>query len=101
MRTRDEEFAARGGSGAPELSALLRGVMEEAAAVIDTLPPERLAGRVTIQGYEVSVLEAIYSVVDHLALHAGQIMFATKLLTGTDLGFYRHLSSAAHGQRTP
>jgi len=41
-------------------------------------------------------------VVEHFSLHTGQIIFATKLLTGLDLGFYRHLRSAqAHGEKTP
>lgn len=48
-----------------------------------------------IQKYDVTVMEAIYHVVEHFSMHTGQILFATKMLTGTDLGFYRHLSSAA------
>ena len=60
--------------------------------MIAALAPERLAGQLVIQGYRVSVLEAIYHVVEHFSMHTGQILFATKMLTGTDLGFYRHLS---------
>ena len=56
---------------------------------------ERLAERVTIQKYDVTVLGAIYHVVEHFSVHTGQIIFATKMLTGADLGFYRHLSGAA------
>jgi hypothetical protein len=41
------------------------------------------------------VLEAIYHVVEHFSMHTGQIIFATKLLTTDDLGFYRHLDSGA------
>ena len=33
--------------------------------------------------------------------HTGQIIFATKMLTGADLGFYRHLSNPAHPERVP
>jgi hypothetical protein len=41
-------------------------------------------------------------VVEHFSLHTGQIIFATKLLTASDLGFYAHLrSSGAHGEKTP
>jgi len=70
--------------------------------VIVAVTPQRLAERVVIQKYEVSVLEAIYHVVEHFSLHTGQIVFATKLLTGSDLGFYAHLrSSAAHAEKTP
>jgi hypothetical protein len=44
----------------------------------------------------------VYHVVEHFSMHTGQILFATKMLTGTDLGFYAHLKSdAAHGAKTP
>lgn len=92
-RDRDAEFAARGGMPKAELEARLRQTVEEAAAVIRGLTPERLATRLTIQVYDVSVLEAVYHVVEHFSMHTGQIIFATKMLTGADLGFYRHLSA--------
>ena len=102
IRQRDLEFAARGGVPAAELAARLRGAIEEAVAVLGAVPLQRLADRVAIQGYEMTVLEAIYHVVEHFAGHAGQIIFATKMLTGADLGFYRHLSArAAHPEKTP
>ena len=101
-RQRDEEFSARGGNSIPELKERLRGIVTEAAAVIVATTPERLAERVTIQKYDVSVLEAIYHVVEHFSLHMGQIVFAAKMMTGSDMGFYAHLrSSAAHGEKTP
>ena len=101
-RQRDGEFSARGGNSIPELKERLRGIVTEAAAVIVATTPERLAERVTIQKYDVSVLEAIYHVVEHFSLHMGQIVFATKMMTGSDMGFYAHLrSSAAHGEKTP
>jgi uncharacterized damage-inducible protein DinB len=92
VRDRDAEFDARGGFAPAELMARLRETVEQAAAVIGAVSAERLAARVVIQGYEVSVLEAIYHVVEHFSHHTGQILFATKALTGEDLGFYRHLS---------
>ena len=101
-RQRDREFSARGDISIPELKERLRGIVREAAAVIGATTPERLAERVTIQKYDVSVLEAIYHVVEHFSLHMGQIVFATKMMTGSDMGFYAHLrSSAAHGEKTP
>jgi len=101
-RQRDTEFDARGGLPAAELTARLRQTVEEAIAVIGGVTPERLAERFAVQGYDVSVLEAIYHVVEHFSHHTGQILFATKALTGEDLGFYRHLRrAAAHGEKTP
>jgi uncharacterized damage-inducible protein DinB len=102
VRQRDAEFAARGGAGIPELAEKLRTTVADADAILDSVTPERLAERVVIQGYDVTVLEAIYTVVEHFSMHTGQMIFATKTLTGADLGFYRHLSGGpAHGEKTP
>ena len=100
-RDRDSEFAARAGIGAQELKANLRSTVEEAVALIRALPPERLTEIIRPQGYEGTVLTAIYHVVEHFAGHAFQIMFATKLLTGQDLGYYKHLNKPAHTEATP
>ncbi len=91
-RTRDLEFSARGGRSTEEIKALLTGTVEEAAQIIEQLKPETLMHETRIQNYDVTVLSAIYHVVEHFAQHTGQIIFATKALTGEDLGFYSHLS---------
>ena len=102
IRVRDREFSARGDVEPSELIERLKGTVDEAAAVIDRLTAERLAERVTIQKYELTVMEAVAHVVEHFAQHTGQIIFATKVLSGQDLGYYKHLNtSAAHGQKTP
>jgi len=93
VRMRDSEFASRGGIDPSELKRRLRATVDEAAALIRALPPGRLGERRTIQKYDVTVLEAIFHVVEHFSGHAGQIIFATKFLTGDDLGFYAHLRS--------
>jgi uncharacterized damage-inducible protein DinB len=101
-RQRDAEFAARDGLAASGLVEHLQVVVDEAAAVIETLPPERLVDRLMVQNYNVTVLDAIYHVVEHFSGHAGQIIYATKLLTGEDLAFHRHLrTTAAHAEPTP
>jgi hypothetical protein len=79
----------------------LKEAVEEAAGVLAELTPERLGERIVVQHYDVAVLEAIYHVVEHFSGHTGQIIFATKMLTGADLGFYRHLREAAHEKKTP
>jgi hypothetical protein len=91
-RTRDAEFAARGAVPARELMAGLRSVVESAVRVIGGLSEEVLMERISVQGYEVTKLEAVYHVVEHFTGHAFQIFFATKLLTSEDLDFYPHLS---------
>jgi uncharacterized damage-inducible protein DinB len=91
-RERDTEFAARGGVSPEELGHKLNGVVSEAVAVIRELTAARLAEVIHPQGYKVTVLEAVYHVVEHFAQHTGQIIFATKLIRGEDLGYYKHLS---------
>ena len=100
-RDRDAEFAALGGIAVPELGALLQRGVEDGTAVIRAQTEETLARRIQVQKYDITVLEAIYHVVEHFAGHAGQIIFAAKMLTGEDLGFYGHLKYRAHAERTP
>lgn len=101
IRVRDREFSARGGVERAELIERLEAVVADAVSVLRTLPEDRLRETVKVQAYELTILEAVYHVVEHFAQHAGQILFATKQLTGADLGYYRHLSQAAHSAKTP
>lgn len=102
VRVRDREFSARGGIGKDELRERLEATVEDAAAVIGALDAARLAARIRVQNYEMSVLEAVYHVVEHFAQHTGQIILMTKAATGQDLGFYKHLSpKKEHGEKTP
>ena len=94
VRRRDSEFAAQGGMAPQELAGKLQGTVAEAVQVLRPLRHEQFTRRLAIQGYDVSKFEAIYHVVEHFAMHTGQILFAAKMLTGADLGFYRHLQGA-------
>ncbi|HMF75597.1 MAG TPA: DUF1572 family protein [Bryobacteraceae bacterium] len=88
IRHRDAEFAAKDGPKA-ELAVLFDKTVSDAVDVVANLPAGRLIERTTPQGREVSVLEAIYQVTGHLQEHAGQIVFATKQMTGRDLALYK------------
>lgn len=92
QRDRDAEFAARSGPSEDALVDDLRGVINSACTVIGDLPDERLIEIVHVQGHDVSVLEAIYHVVEHFSGHTGQIILLTKSSTGSDLGFYGYLA---------
>jgi uncharacterized damage-inducible protein DinB len=92
IRDRDREFAERGGLAPSELKERLNAVVEEAAGIVENLPSERLSATTTIQSRTMPCLEAIYHVVEHFSQHTGQIVFATKLHTSEDLGFFRDLS---------
>lgn len=91
-RNRDGEFAARGGVNPSTLIADLRSAVDAVCKVIEDLPPARLTESMTVQGHDVSVLEAIYHVVEHFSGHTGQIILLTKAFTGSDLGFYGYLN---------
>jgi uncharacterized damage-inducible protein DinB len=92
LRDRDSEFAARGGLQPNELSQRLQTTISDAAGIIRNVAPGRLPEARTIQNCDVTVMEAILRVVEHFSQHTGQIMFATKLLTGQDLGYYKHIT---------
>ena len=100
-RDRGSEFDAHGGSTAAELLAALRDTVSEATRIISGLNTAQLTRMYEIQKYPVSGVEAVYHVVEHFAQHTGQIIFATKMLTGEDLGFYRHLRNPAKQKSLP
>lgn len=92
VRVRDAEFSTRGGLTNQELVSKLSKCVESACAVLEALPPERLLERVSPMGLEMLTLDAIYQVVQHFALHTGQIIFLTKAFTGEDLNLPRLVS---------
>jgi uncharacterized damage-inducible protein DinB len=101
-RDRAAEFARRDPLPAPEILARLRNTIEEADAVLARLDAPALLTRSKIQVYDVTVLHAVFHVVEHFAEHTGQIIWATKRMTGEDLGFYSYLKGeTAGGQKMP
>ncbi|MFN0168717.1 MAG: DinB family protein [Bryobacteraceae bacterium] len=92
IRIRDAEFSARGEVETKELLSRLQSTVDEAVMLLRSLPEERLGEQIVVQKYQLTILEAIYHVVEHFAQHTGQILFAAKLLTRESLGFYGHLS---------
>jgi uncharacterized damage-inducible protein DinB len=94
-RYRRAEFTAREGATADELFAALRVTIDEADAVLGALTPPGLLERRTIQGRDVSVLDAVYHVVEHFALHTGQIILLTKLHAPDRIRFYEDAGGLA------
>lgn len=88
IRRRQEEFDRREAVPRPELVSILESTLTLVdQALTRVLPSELLEPRL-IQGYETTVQGAIYHVVEHFAMHTGQIILLTKARTGEDLGFY-------------
>jgi uncharacterized damage-inducible protein DinB len=87
-RQRDLEFAPAGQPGASDLLAGLASAVDESDVVLAELDPATLETRTTVQGLDVTRLGVIYHVVEHFAMHTGQILWIAKARTGRDLGFY-------------
>src|SRR5262245_21490531 len=92
QRNRALEFATRDPIPKVELIERIRAAVKEVDAVLETLPANRLLVHYMIQSYNPSGLQAIYHIVEHFSYHLGQILYIYKLRTGSDPGFYRHLS---------
>jgi uncharacterized damage-inducible protein DinB len=89
LRRREEEFLRREGLSAAELLQVLEAALDEADRVLAGLDVSVLSEARVIQGFEVSVMEALYHVVEHFSMHTGQILYLSKERSGRDLGFYR------------
>jgi uncharacterized damage-inducible protein DinB len=88
QRQREQEFDDRSMVPRDDLLAALRATLAEVDGVLARLDPSRLTERRRIQGLDVTVLEAIFHVVEHFSMHTGQIIMLTKMRTGADLKLY-------------
>ena len=87
-RDRDAEFERRDPIARSELLDLLHTTLDDVEQTLHTVDPSVLLTRLTIQGHDVDILEAIFHVVEHFSMHTGQIIMLTKMLTAADLQFY-------------
>lgn len=88
-RDRGAEFSRRDGLSKDEVLDILGRAIRDADGVLARTSHASLAETRKIQGRDVTVLEAIYHVVEHCSMHTGQIAYISKLRSGKDLGFYR------------
>jgi uncharacterized damage-inducible protein DinB len=87
-RDRDSEFAQREVIPGDELLKRLRQTLGEADETLSAFAREDLLEEYTIQGLQVSALEAILHVVEHFSMHTGQIIMLAKMFAEVDLEFY-------------
>ena len=85
QRDRQLEFDERRKIPAAELRRRLREVVAQADDVMSVVRADELLNRRQIQGYDVTVLEAMYHVVEHFGMHTGQIILLSKARVGQDL----------------
>ena len=95
-RVREQEFLAAGGLPRQRLQEILQTTVEEAVSVLNGITAARLAERVVTGEFNQTVLESVYHMEVHFALHSGQIFSATKRLTGAGLGFYKPPAAVKH-----
>ena len=94
-RRRSTEFDARDGGPALELMADLRATLQEANAVLASLDAPSLVEVRRIQGRDVSVLDAVYHVVEPFSMHTGQIILLTKRYAPGRVQFYEDAGGLA------
>ncbi len=87
-RVRQAEFDERSVISKAELLTRLSDSLREVDAVLAGFDSTQLLKRYKIQDCDVTALEAIFHVVEHFSMHAGQIILLTKQLTASDLHFY-------------
>jgi uncharacterized damage-inducible protein DinB len=88
VRVRHEEFDRREPMPKREALERLARAVDHAVRVLRDTDPARLPERVTIQGREGTVLQAVYHAVEHFSMHTGQVIYVAKLRTGEDAAFY-------------
>ena len=94
-RHRAAEFDATEGADARALFATLRATLDEVDGVLARLTPADLESRRTIQGRDVTVLEAVYHVTEHFSMHTGQIILLAKLHAPGTVKFYEDAGGLA------
>jgi uncharacterized damage-inducible protein DinB len=94
-RDRAAEFSARNGPPAALLMADIESTFAEVDRILGSLTPADLLEPRTIQGRDLTVLEAIYHVVEHFSLHLGQIVLIAKLHAPGAIQFYEDAGGLA------
>jgi len=87
-RQRQAEFDATEGLTRKELLEKMRATLNDVDAVLSQLSENDLLSSRSIQGYDVTVLEAVFHVTEHFSMRAGQIITLTKMLADKDMSFY-------------
>ena len=93
-RNRQQEFDARSPLPWRRLFASLKTTVGQADEVMRAVEPSALLDRRQIQDSDVTVLEAVYHVVEHFGMHTGQIITLSKMRTGKDLKLWRPRNTA-------
>ncbi len=94
-RYRAGEFAQKEGRDGPALLDDLEAVLLKADSVLADLSEKNLERSIMIQGRETTMVGAIYHVVEHFAMHTGQIVLLTKIYAPDKIHFYEDAGGLA------
>ena len=94
-RHRAGEFAQRDGADGSRLLDDLEAVLHEADGILAGLSEADLSRSLVIQDRETTILGAVYHVVEHFAMHTGQIILLTKMYAPDKIRFYEDAGGLA------
>ena len=94
-RYRAGEFAQKEGRSGPDLLDDLEAILAKADSVLAGLDAQALERSIVIQGRKTTVASAIYHVVEHFAMHTGQIILMTKIYAPGKIQFYEDAGGLA------
>ena len=97
LRHRPTEFADRQPLAKVELIKKLTETLNQADDALADLPPDRLLERRRIQGFDTTILAAIFDSVSHFVGHTHQIVYITRLRLGDAYLFQWTPADAEHG----
>jgi len=80
QRDRPSEFADRGSMSKEQLLATFDETIGQAAQTLQSFDTSRFLDATDEQNYVPTVFDAIFNISIHLATHAGQIIYITKML---------------------
>lgn len=86
-RNKEREFSERNPVSKEELLRRLETTLRESDTILAQFNPERFSETTFLQGRERTYLEVLAIVLEHFALHTGQIIYIAKLKKGKDIKF--------------
>ena len=82
VRDRPTEFRVSGRVDKADLQAQFNRMLDRVAEVYSTLDAAEILDGKRIQGFDTTVLDAIYDTMCHLKLHTGQVLYLTRMRLG-------------------
>jgi uncharacterized damage-inducible protein DinB len=98
QRNRPSEFKDENHLSKDEILNSISDLSAKIQDIVSKLSSDELLSRRHIQGYDMTVLSAIYTAVTHLELHAGQISYITKYILNENYKEYWKPANTEQGK---